>query len=379
MAAQAFKLTFVLDHFIPWKAGTEHQLSMLLAGLPRDWQVHIIVFRDSEWLDSHAGEFNVSVSVIRINNFRSLATYANIFKLIKTLQRSSPDIVHTFFPVANIIGVVAARMAGVKQIISSRRDYGEWMTPRYLRATRFANRFATGVITNSGEVRQMSHKVEGLPLDQIRVIANGIDVDRFLNLPDRRECCEQLGLAGNNMVVGLVANFRPMKRQQTLIRAAALLAQDFPEARYLLIGTNATEEDIQSQLQRLAKDLGVSDKVRFEHSNEDIRRYLAALDIGVNCSEGEGLSNAIMEYMASGLPCIVANSGGNPDLVTDGKDGLLFEVDEAEELARHLATLYRSEGERDRLGGNARRTIASKYSIEAMVNSFVDYYTGGGQ
>ena len=375
MTAVQRRITYVIDHFIPWKAGTEHQLSMLLENLPRDWDVELIVFRDSEFLEAHGQDISARRKVIKINNFKSLSTYGNILGLVRHLRRTKPDVVHTFFPVANIIGVIAARLASVPTIISSRRDFGEWMTPRYLKATRFANRFVSSIITNSTRVADMTAEVEGVDRESIRVIGNGIDSARFEQLPDRAAARERLGIGPDQQVIGLVANYRPMKRHQTLIRAAARMAADYPAARFLLVGTNATEDDIQSRMQALAKELGVEDRVMFLHSDDDIRELLTAFDIGANCSEGEGLSNAIMEYMASGLPCVVAASGGNGDLISDGENGRLFPLDDDEALAGILGELLDDEAERQRLGTGARQTIADRYSISKMASEFVAAYS----
>ena len=378
MSSGRRKVTFVIDHFIPWKAGTEHQLTMLLTDLPEDWTVEIIVFRDSHWLDEHADSLRVKARTIHINDFRTFTTYRNILSLIAYLRHSKPDVVHTFFPVANIVGVIAASLASVPLIISSRRDFGEWMTPKYLKATRFANRFVSSIITNSSRVRSMTHDVEGIDFDKIQVIANGIEVERFLELPDAKSCRASLGLPDDALVVGLVANYRPMKRHSVLVRAAAQLAQQYPQSRFVLVGTNATDEDILSQVRSLARELEVDDRVIFTHSDADIRELLAAFDIGANCSEGEGLSNAIMEYMASGLPCVVADSGGNPDLIVHEENGLLFELDNVEALAARLSELFASKTERRRLGANAQRTIIDNYSVQAMVEKFIAAYTPAG-
>ena len=375
MSIARTKVTFVIDHFIPWRAGTEHQLTMIIENLPVEWNVEIVVFRASDWLKEHADSLRVRAKVIQIDNFRSYSTYRNIVSLVAHLRQSKPDVVHTFFPVANIVGVIAARLAGVPLIISSRRDFGEWMTPRYLAATRFANRFVSKIITNSSRVRTMTHTVEGVELDDIQVIANGIDVQRFSELPDSKTCRAKLGVADDDLVVGLVANYRPMKRHKTLVRAAARVVSLYPHAKFVLVGTNATDEDLLSEVRSLTHQLGVEEQVIFTHSSEDIRDLLATFDVCVNCSEGEGLSNAIMEYMASGLPCVVTDSGGNPDLIVNNETGYLFELDNDEELASLLSALFASKSERKRLGENARSAIVENYSVQAMVDRFIAAYT----
>ncbi|MEO1245972.1 MAG: glycosyltransferase [Pseudomonadota bacterium] len=374
MPARRSKVVFVIDHFIPWKAGTEHQLSMLMPGLPDNWEVEVVVFRPSEALDRHAAALGVTHRTITIDNFRSMRCYANIARLVSHLRSVKPDVVHSFFPVANIVGVLAAKLAGVPRIYSSRRDFGEWMSPRYLQATRFANRFVSGVVTNSGRVKQLTVDVEGVPEKDVHVIANGIDVDRFAALPERSACRATLGLGDDAVVAGLVANFRPMKRQDSLIRALAHLKDEYPQFRVVLVGINATDEDLRQRAMDLAEELCVRDRVVFTHSDDDIRQLLTCFDIGVNCSEGEGLSNAIMEYMAAGLACVVSDGGGNPDLIGDGETGLVFSRGDDAELAAKLKQLLDSPSEREVFGKRARQQVVERYSIGTMTAEFVALY-----
>ena len=349
-------------------------MSMLFPRLPQDWEVTVVVFRRSQWLDEHAETLRVEPRLVPIDNFRSFATYRNIFKLVSVLRSIGPDVVHAFFPVANAIGVLAARLARVPTILSSRRDFGEWMSPRYLSATRFANRFVTGIVTNSARVAAMTEEVEDFPRSRIAVIGNGIDVDGFADIAAANRGSIGDTTRSSGCVIGLVANYRPMKRHDTLIRAAAHLKGRYPAARFVLIGTNATQRDIEGEMQALARQLSVDDVFEFSHSDGDIREVLSRFDIAVNCSEGEGLSNAIMEYMASGLACVVADSGGNPDLVTNGRTGLTFAAGNHEELAEKLSVLMTDERRRHELGANARQYIAETYSITSMVEKFVHLY-----
>jgi len=369
------RLTIIVDQLTDWEGGTENQLSLLLPRLPESWDRKFVVFRESPLLRQHAADIRAELEVFEISDFRSLTTYKNFFRLTQWLRATAPDVVHTFFPVANIFGVLAARLAGVPQIFSSRRDYGEWMSPRYFRATRFANRFVNGVITNSSRVGEMTSRMENVPKESILVIPNGIDADKFAVLPSKRESRAALGLPVNSFVVGLVANYRPMKRHQTLVLAAARLINSCPNLRFLLVGTNVTGEDIEATIRELANDVGVADRFLFSYSADDIRHKLSAMDVGVNCSEGEGLSNAIMEYMAAGIPCIATESGGTPDLIRHGSNGLLFRANDHATLARLIRHLIDNPGVGVELAMRAKSSIDKHYSISTMVEQFVDAYS----
>jgi glycosyltransferase involved in cell wall biosynthesis len=281
--------------------------------------------------------------------------------------------VHTFFPVANIIGVLAARLAGVRQIVSSRRDYGEWMVPRYLMATRFANRFVNRIVTNSPRVRKLTARVEKFGEDRIEVISNGIDLGAFSDLRRDDALKQSLGIPARSRVVGIVANFRPMKRHETFLRAARVVLQQREDVDFVLLG-EASLEGRQEQLEALAQSLGVRERLHFVGRRPEVLRYLSFMDIGVNCSQGEGLSNAVMEYMAAGVPCVVSDSGGNPDLISPDIHGAVFELDDHEGLAAEILRLLDDPVQCKRYVANARRRIETEMSLPAMLEAYERFY-----
>ena len=308
------------------------------------------------------------------DKFRRVYTYSNFFKMIGHLRATKPDVVHTFFPVANIIGVIAARLAGVSAIVASRRDYGEWMSRRYLLATRLANRFVTRIVTNSNQVKQLTELVERFPGDRITVIYNGIAVDSFNRGAPACKLKQSLQIPEANKVVGLIANYRPMKRHETFVRAANEIVQKRDDIDFLLVGCDSVPGEPRKAIQQLVASLGIARRVHFAHASGNVQDFLSILDVGVNCSEGEGLSNAIMEYMAAEVPCVVSSSGGNPDLITDNVNGYTFALGDQRALAEKIMRIIDDEPARQRLTRNAKEKVRSEMSLEAMVKGFEQFY-----
>jgi glycosyltransferase involved in cell wall biosynthesis len=276
--------------------------------------------------------------------------------------------------VANILGVLVARAAGVETVVASRRDYGEWMNRRYLAGTKFANRFVSAIVTNSHEVKRLTERAEGFCSDRIHVIYNGMDARAFEEVRPTQELRRRLGLPQGTKVVVLVANYRPMKRHETLVAAARDVLARRHDVRFLLIGRNATPAKLREAFEAQVAELGLADYIRFTEATGDIREHLALCDVGVNCSQGEGLSNAIMEYMAAGLPCVVADSGGNPDLVTNGVTGLLFPLGDASALAAAIEVLLDDPERRALLGQAGRERVRRDMSLDAMLTSLEALY-----
>ena len=368
------RLVFVVDGLPHARAGTERQLSILLAQLAQRAQVDVVVFRSSPWLFDNAARLGFGAHLVSFNGLKSPAGWLGLVRLWRCLRRLKPDVVHTFLPVANIYGVLAAHLCGVRTILASRRDFGEWMTPAYLRATRFANRYVDHIVVNAPRVRQLTHEAEGFAPGKVSVIYNGMDVASFQSPSRDATLLSALRLPAGARLAILVANFRPMKRHATAVRAAQLLKEAGENLHIAFIGANAMPYDLREQTRALATELGVADVVHFVPDTSNVPAWLALADIGINCSQGEGLSNAVMEYMAASLPAIVAASGGNPDLIEHERTGLLFPLDDAQALAAGLRRLAGDPALGRRLAAAALEHARSHFDIQKMSAQFFDLY-----
>jgi L-malate glycosyltransferase len=367
------RIALLIDQVWDPLAGTENQLLKLIHGLGPRHELHLICLRSTQWLEREGGTLPCQVRVIRIDGLRRLHTYANGVSLCRFLRRLRPDVLHTFFPVGNIVGPIAARIAGVRAVVASRRDYGEWMSPRYLRLTRLANRCVDRILSNSTQVARMTTAVEGFDAGRIAVIPNAIELERF-HVAGRNDALRaQLGVPAGGSLVGLIANYRPMKRHATLVRAARRILDRRDDVRFVLVGRNATPLDLRGEIAALIGELGLQDKV-FQMHTGGVTEVLAGLDVAVNCSQGEGLSNAIMEAMAAGVPVVASASGGNPDLVSDGHTGLTFELDNDVQLAERILALLDDRALGRRLADNALRRLRAEMAPDIVVARFEAFY-----
>ncbi len=172
------------------------------------------------------------------------------------------------------------------------------------------------------------------------------------------------------MLVGLVANVRPIKRIQDLVRALARLKDEVPALNVVLIGAGDQEP-----LRDLGHELGVGDRLHCLGGRNDVPACLNALDIGVLCSESEGFSNALVEYMLAGLPVVCTEAGGNPEAVEHGETGLLYGVGDVERLATHLQCLAGDVEYRQTLGERGRKVAQERFSMATMVDAHLALYS----
>lgn len=367
------KITYMIDYLDTNLAGTENQIIKMINGIDSTrFKVNLICLRTGPWIKANMASIKCKIDILEINKFKKPSTYFNFVRLVRLFKDRRPDIVHTFFPVCNVIGVLAARIAGVSCILSSRRDYGEWMSRHYLWATRFANRFVTCIVANSTQVKDLTIKKEGLNSDRIKVIYNGIDTEKFRNIRYDNKLKRELGIPDANKIIGIIANFRPMKHHYTFIKAAEIVLRQRQDITFILIGTG----QLKGEMEKLVKSLGIEKCIIFAGQRNDITRFLSIMNIGVNCSEGEGLSNAIMEYMSTGIVCVVSDAAGNPDLITNNVNGFVFRLDDYEQLAELILTALSNKSLCEKLIKKSFEKIESEMSLVAILSEYESFYEG---
>jgi glycosyltransferase involved in cell wall biosynthesis len=273
------------------------------------------------------------------------------------------DIVQTFFVEAHLVGGRAAKSAGVKACISSRRNlgYGYGFKEKFL--LRLANRFPDRWLANSRAVADRISALEKIDRHKFDVIYNGVQIPEEMSR-------ELIPWELREYDIVMVANLRPVKQIRTLLEAMAEIKLDRPRCRAAVLG----DGPLRDELDALARRLMVADNVEFVGSQNDVQSWLQQARTGVLCSSSEGFSNAILEYMTASLPVVASDVGGNPELVQPGKTGLLFTVGDAGSLAERVEYLLSNPQESLQMGRAGRRRIEQEFSHERMVHEYQKYY-----
>lgn len=330
------KIAFVIDTIESPTAGTEKQLLMLIKHLDRSkFQPYLCVLRSSEWLEC---EFvDCDFVEIGVPSFANPKSYLNILKFVQFLKKARIDIVQTHFVEGSKVGVLAARLAGVKAIIATRRNQGYWHTRLELQILRVLNSWVTCFLANSEHTRQWTIRVEGVDPERISVIHNSIDADQYYRASaDLRSAFRvELGFPSDAVVVGIVANLRPVKAIDVFLSAAKLVADNAALARFIVIGDGPELAALES----LCVKSGISSKVRFLGKRTDIPELLSCMDIGVLSSNSESFSNAIVEYMAASLAVVCTDVGGAREAVEDGVNGYVVAPCNPQQMADRLLAI----------------------------------------
>lgn len=300
----------------------------------------------------------------------------SVLQLRGVLRRLQPDVLHTFLPFAGWIGRLVGRWCGVPVLVSSHQSVrGNYRA--LVRALDGATmRLADHVVCNSEEVERSFFGTftpfDGRgPAPRIVTVMNGIDLDRLqraVGAAGRDEVRAELGAAPGDFVVVSVGRYVPVKDHGTTLRAFA----GMPAGSWLwLVGWGEQE----AELRALAEELGVAERVRFVVGSREVPRYLAGADAFVLASRKEGLSGALVEAMAAGLPVVASDIPQNLAVI-EGDAGLSFPAGDEGALRALLARLRENPALAGQLAARGREAATQRFSIRRVADSFMALYQG---
>ena len=354
--------------------GTERQLIVLLRGLllgldRASWRPRVVCFRKLGPLLGAIQE--LGVDPIEIELGRTLmrpSTALAILRLAARLRREGAHLVQCHDLYSVLLGVPAARLIGVP-VIASRRDLGHHVTALQRPFLRLALRSATVVLANAATVAAHLERDDGISPARIAIVPNGLDVAAFDAAARALATPAPLGDGGSPTVLTIARMTYPAKGHDDLLHAAALVRRR-ADVRFVLVGDGPRETEVR----RLARELGLADHVVFLGRRADVPALLQRADVVCHPSRKEGLPNAVMEAMAAARPIVATTAGGTPELVQDGIHGLLVPPQRPAELAEKILTLVNDRARGHALGAAARLRIERCFSVEALIGRVDSLY-----
>jgi glycosyltransferase involved in cell wall biosynthesis len=289
---------------------------------------------------------------------------------LRYLRDEHVDIVHAHGFGSNAWASVWGALAGVPVVVAHEHTWSfEGQPMRRLVDRHVISRWSDVLLAVSREDRRRMKDVEGIPRDRTRYVPNGIPP---LPVSSGHDVRAELGIPRDAAVIGTLSVLRRQKGLDLLLEAVAILIREFPTLRVVIAGGGLPEQ--MDALAAQTRALGLSDIVTFLGLRTDIADILAAVDVAVSSSRFEGSPLAVMEYMAAGKPIVATRVGGVPDLIEDGKSGLLVEPSNPGALAAGVATLLRDHEYARALGARARERQRKEFDIDVMVRRLEDLY-----
>jgi glycosyltransferase involved in cell wall biosynthesis len=315
--------------------------------------------------------------VRRISPFSDINSFVSIFRI---LRKSKPDIVHTHTSKAGILGRLAAWMARVPIIIHTPHGhvfYGHFGRPLskiFLQIEKLLGTITHHQIALTPEECNDYLRLRVSQPNNTSVIHSGVDLHRFSKGEKQRtRKRKELGIPADSLVIGYVGWLIPIKGVTHLIRAMTNVTEKYPESLLVLVGKGDDKGAEEIKLKEQVESLGLADKVLFLGWRSDVAEIMGCFDIFVLPSLNEGMGRVLVEAMAVGLPIVASRVGGIPDLIKDGRNGLLVPPADATALAKAVCALLEDKEKRKRMGKVGKK-MCRPYSAEAMVEQIDDLY-----
>jgi len=354
------RIALLIDELNP-TGGTETQIRLLLQSFDRErLDPMLVLLRGSPPAPDEIG--GCPVDRLGIERLRSFDTLHRLSSLGRWAREKRIELIWTFFPDAGFVGWWVARRNGIPLVVNQRNVGVRDDRPfRERSLERFVMHRADGCVANSEAARRHA-EARRLRRDRLFVVPNAVDVQRFrpVDEHERSELRSALGLPTDRPVVGCVANHRPIKGVDDLVRAFATLPSH--HATLALVGDGPQR----GELEALTRAASVECDVVFLGRRTDVERIVPCFDVGVLPSHAEGSSNALTELLACGTPTVATAVGGNPESLRGGELGLLVPPGDSHALANALTRLLDDRELRSALAARSRAHVASHFPPETI-------------
>lgn len=354
------------------EGGAETALSRLVSSAGRNHYRHTVVALGGGAMEERLRAAGIEVVVL---GFRR-APLPAFCRLVALIRAKRPDIVQTWMYHADLVGGLAARLAGNPRVIWGVRTTGVMAEARMTATVRRLCARLSAVLPQAivcvADAARRSHVACGYDPRRMQVIPNGFDVAALAaTVPVPNPLRQSVGLSSSDLVVGTCGRFDADKDNANFIDAAALLAPHYPSLRFLMVGSGL-EPGNTALAARLAAS-GHAARFILLGRRQDVPACLAAMDLFCLPSRNEGFPNVLGEAMALGRACVSTDAGDAPLLLGDA--GVVVPKEDAAALARGISSLLDQPPEfRQQLGQRARERVESTYSLRRMRERFEQLY-----
>lgn len=346
--------------------GGGQQVAYLLAGLQRRGIDSTLVSPPNAAIGAYARQIGVPTVDIPCSGDLDLAF---IPRLARTLRAQHADLVHLHSRRgADVLGALAARLAGVPAVLSRRVDNREarlWAALKY--------RLPARVVTISQGIAEVLTDC-GVDAQRLRVVRSAVDPAPWTQAETRTALRAEFGLPAQGLIAGVVAQLIERKGHRVLLQALRQLRDSGALAADALHLLCFGQGPLHDTLIAETAALGLAHCVHFVGFRRDLARWMGALDLLVHPAHMEGLGVSLLQASSAGVPIIASRAGGMPEAVRDGENGLLVPPGNAAALAAALARLLGDTALRRQLGDDGRALIAREFSVDAMVDGNLAVY-----
>ncbi|MFZ1752676.1 MAG: glycosyltransferase [Caldilineaceae bacterium] len=357
--------------------GAEIMLLQLLSHMDkRRFDMDVISLTDVGLIGQQIQELNIPVKSLNLG--RGLPNPLAVLRLAWWLRKQSPQVVQTWMYHADLVGGIAARLAGVPSVVwgihhgNLDPDHNRQRTLQIVKANAFLSNYLPASIICCAHTSRRVHAQAGYADSKMLVISNGFDLEKFRpDAANRESIRNELEIPKDAPLIGMIARFHPQKDHMNFVQAASILHKQFPDVHFLLCGQGIEWEN--SDLADPVRSLQMTHRFHLLGPRDDVPRIAAALDIGTISSLGEGFPNVVGEMMACAVPCVVTNVGDAAVMV--GDTGRVVPPRAPQALSAGWAELLTiTPEERQALGQAAHHRIQTLFSMPAITDAYQALY-----
>jgi sugar transferase (PEP-CTERM/EpsH1 system associated) len=355
--------------------GLENGLVNLINHLPLERYRHAVICL------THAADFrkrirqpDVTVLAINKREGKDLAAYGRVWRLVRNLR---PDIVHTRnLPALDMLA--PARLAGVRRLVHSEHgldvtelDGRHW---KYNQMRRLSRLVVSHYVCVSRDLARWLHTEIGIPIEKMSVIHNGVDTDLYRQADTQCNALPPGFVPPGAFVIGAIGRLEPVKDQLTLTRAFTRMLELRPTLRRSVRLVVIGDGSLRSEIERVLARAGANGLAWLPGFGKDVLQLYRAFSVFALPSRREGISNTILEAMASGLPVIATRVGGNVEIVDDGRTGQLIPPGDPDAMTHALLAYIDKPALAQVHGAAGRKRVVKEFSLSAMVESYDRLY-----
>jgi glycosyltransferase involved in cell wall biosynthesis len=363
-------ILFLIDQ-LNLHGGAERALLKMTRLLDPDRYRATVVVLNEPADRSCLSRFPCPVEVLGLSCSYDWSALKAAWKLRRIIREQNVSLVQTFFESSDLWGAPIAKLSGCPLLISSRRDMGFRRRPLHHVAYRLFCPLFNCVHAVSEPVRDYTIRHDRTDPRKVITIPNGVDLQQLSPKPQIADFKASYDLEDASHLIVDATTIRRVKGIDVMMRTAAIVCREFPRAVFLVAGS-VLEEDFFAELKRLAATLRLDRNFRFLGGMDDVFPLLSSCHVFCHLSRSDGMSNAVLEAMACGIPCVVSRCGGNPGVVGEG--GFVVKIEDAGTAADRILYLLRDVGAARRTGERARQIVREKFSAEAMMREFIKLY-----
>lgn len=348
--------------------GAEMMLLKTLPKMQNDFDNRVCCIRGHGPIGLKLENDGVPVYYLNLKNIFDLSV---IFRFKKVIREFEPDILVTYLIHADLFGRIFGRIFGMRKIVCSVRvKLVQWKYLPLLILDGLTSFFVDHYHFNSQTVANMYLKYFFLAKEKVTVIPNGLEIEKYQVSIDRIAKCKELEIPIDVSIIGCVGRLEKQKGQKYLLEAFALFLEENERVFLILIGDGSDKE----QLEVLSRKLKIENSTKFLGNRSDIPEILHVINIFILPSLYEGMSNALMEAMATGLSIIATDIPENKELLGSEENGIFVPPYNVFALAKKMSFILRNKTYAKKIGVSAKKEAMKRFSLDTIIYNFVSLF-----